>query len=292
MSERKHNYASLMVRSLEDFNAIEVSFDSNWFFRGQRCSHWDLETSLERKDSALKRSEYAEFERNSLVEARRLLEWGDDSGDAFSRLAFLQHHGCRTRLLDFTRCLKVALYFAAQPGACEKDGNPTRDGAIWAISRSALDKKICGLMGDPSADSDAASQRLIQQSLSVGAKANTPAELAVVFCQPALPNPRIVAQKGLFLAPLNLQNDFKANLTIGLNLTGAKEPVRRLNSIEDLPSALNGEDVIKLIILEEARAEMLKYLADQGINEESLYPKVDEFVKRLNEWRPMKEVAQ
>ena len=113
----------------------------------------------------------------------------------------------------------------------------------------------------------------------------------MVFCQPALPNPRIVAQKGLFLAPLNLQNDFKANLTLGLNLTGAKEQVRRLKSIEDLSSALNEEDVIKLIILEEARAEMLKYLADQGINEESLYPKVDEFVKRLNEWRPMKEVA-
>lgn len=291
MSERKHNYASLMVHSLEDFKAMEISFDSSWFFRGQRCSHWDLETSLERKDSDLKRNDYAEFEKNSLVEARRFLEWDADSGDDFSRLAFLQHHGCRTRLLDFTRCLKVALYFAAQTGAREKDGGPTENGAIWAISKSALDKKIRDLAGDVGADSDAASQRLIQQAISLGSKSSPHGELAVVFCQPSLPNPRIVAQKGLFLAPLNLQNDFKANLTTGLNLTGAKEPVRHLNSMEDLRKALKEEDVIKLIILEEARPEMLKYLADQGINKDSLFPKVEEFVKHLNEWRPMKVVA-
>ena len=291
MSARKHNYASLMVHALADFKAIEGFFDSEWFFRGQRCSHWDLETSLERKDSDLKRNEYAEFEKNSLVEAGRLLEWDVNSGDEFSRLAFLQHHGCRTRLLDFTRSLKIALYFAAQAGSCEKDGKPTQNGAIWAISKAALDKKIRGLMGASGTDSSAASQRLIQQSISTGAEANTPDELAVVFCQPSLPNPRIVAQKGLFLAPLNLQNDFKANLTKGLNLTGAKEPVRRLNSMADLPLAIKEEDVIKLIILEGARPDMLKYLADQGIEEEALFPNVDKFVNRLNQWRPRKGVT-
>lgn len=291
MNGRKHNYASLMVSSLQDFKAIESSFDSEWFFRGQRCSNWDLETSMERKDSDLERNEYAAFEKNSLAEARRLLEWDADGGDDFSRLAFLQHHGCKTRLLDFTHCLKVALYFATQAGYCEKDGQSTQNGAIWAISKSALDKKIWGLTGASGEDSWVASRRLIQQSITQGTEACAHDELAVVFCQPPLPNPRIVAQNGLFLAPLNLQNAFKSNLTKGLNLTGIKDPVRHLRSMDELSPAIKEEDVIKLIILEEIRSELLNYLGDNGIDEGSLFPKVEEFAKGLNQWRPRKDVT-
>jgi len=289
MIGRKHNYASLVVKSLEDFKTIESYFDSDWFFRGQRCSNWDLETSLERKDSNLERKEYAAFEKHSLVEACKLLEWDDKGGDDFSRLAFLQHHGCKTRLLDFTLCLKVALYFAVQTGSCEKDGKPTpNEGAIWAISKSALERKIDGLSGDSGKVPEDASRQLIQKSILQGADAGTDDDLAVVFCRPALPNPRIVAQKGLFLAPLNLQNDFKANLTKGLNLTGAKEPVRRLTTVYELPPAIKEEDVIKLIIQKEIRSELLGHLVDNGINEDSLFPNVEEFAKGLNKWRPGK----
>ncbi len=288
MSRRKHNYASLMVRSLDDFKALNDDFDSEWFFRGQMCSHWDLATSLERADSDLQRSEFAAFEAHSLNGARRLLERDIDSGDNFSRLAFLQHHGCTTRLLDFTRCLKVALYFAVQHGSCESNENATANGAIWAISKSALDEKIWEISGDCGENAEGVSRRLIQESIFKGGEADSDDALAVVFCHPCQPNPRMVAQKGLFLAPLNLQNDFKANLTTGLNLTGAKEPVRRLDSIEHLPLALKEEDVIKLIISDEAQPHMLEYLANEGIDEDALFPKVDEFVKRLNEWRPSK----
>jgi hypothetical protein len=289
MSGRKHNYASVMLRSLADFKEIENCFDAKWFFRGQRCSCWDLETSMERKDSELERTKYAAFERNSLLEAGKLLEWDADTGDGFSRLAFLQHHGCKTRLLDFTHCLDVALYFAAESGPCKKNGCPAQNGAIWAISKSALETKIQQLGGDSGVNPADASRRLIMEAIKKGDESRDDGQVAVVFCRPLVPNPRIVAQKGLFLAPLNLDKDFKTNLTIGLNLTGAKEPVRRLGSVDELPSALGEEDVIKLILAEDMRSAMLADLEKRGINHGALFPDLDAFAKGLNEWRPRRE---
>lgn len=289
MTGGKHNYASVMIRSLKDFKAIERAFDSEWFFRGQRCSSWDLETSLERSDSDLERADYAAFEKHALTEARRLLGWDSGGGDDFSCLAFLQHHGCKTRLLDFTLSLEIALYFATQSGSPENDGNSLHHGAIWAISKLALGKKIERLRGSSHSDFWNTSRDLIQASIQAGVDAGVEDELAVVFCQPEVPNPRIIAQKGLFLAPLNLRKDFKTNLTIGLNLTGTKEPVRRLNSAQELVQAVREEEVFKLIVVGEAVSEFRAYLETNGINEAVLLPDLEKFAKNLNQWRPRRE---
>ena len=107
-------------------------------------------------------------------------------------------------------------------------------------------------------------------------------ELGIVFGEPGTPNNRMMVQRGLFLAPLNLEYDFKQNLTAGLNLTGTYEPVRRLNSLDDLRAALLEELVVKIRLAKTMRTELLSFLANRGITEASLFPGLDGYARSLN----------
>lgn len=81
-----------------------------------------------------------------IVRARRLLGQGNDTevdidwpdSSLLSLMALAQHHGVPTRLLDWTRRVHVAMYFAASEKLRRKDEN---DGsiAVWAMNLSHLD---------------------------------------------------------------------------------------------------------------------------------------------------------
>lgn len=87
-----------------------------WIFRGQSYSGWRLETSLERsykrvlpsipiiqceKNILLRFKRGAHLVASHLPAQRNTLEW----------LAFIQHYGGPTRLLDFTKSFYIAAFF-------------------------------------------------------------------------------------------------------------------------------------------------------------------------------------
>jgi len=109
------------------------SFKLQWIYRGQACSEWELASSLERSpfllgiDPAIETTLVAEYRRvfpsmaGSHQQPNSTLEW----------LAFLQHHGTPTRLIDFTRSPYIAAYFAFQEEHDEEDGRV----AIWCLDK-------------------------------------------------------------------------------------------------------------------------------------------------------------
>jgi len=288
MSTKKHNYASFKLDSPSAFETLAALFDSSWVFRGQENSKWDISTSMERDETLLERHHFADFEAFS-IEQIKAYEPHDECelspvSDHFSWLALLQHHGCKTRLVDFTESIKVALYFAYRE-APKKD-NDIAEGAIWAIKQEALKTKIAAIINQPfpNADIDAESRKLINHSIekSLSRDKAEDEELAILFGKPAEPNRRMLVQKGLFLAPLNLKRTFKTNLTDGLNLSGTYEPVPRLESLADLPSSLFAEQVIKILLPKTFRKQLLHYLQEQGITEKILFPGIDGYSRNLN----------
>jgi len=288
MSTPKHNYASFKIDSPVEFETVAALFDSSWVFRGQENSKWDISTSMERDDTRLERGHFADFEAFS-IEQIKAYEPHDECqlspvSDHFSLLALLQHHGCITRLVDFTESIKVALYFAYREAP--KKGNDIAEGAIWAIKQEALKTKVAAIINQqvPNADIDAESRNLINRSIekSLSRQKDECKELAILFGKPAIPNPRMLVQRGLFLAPLNLKYDFKNNLTDGLNLSGNYEPVLRLRYLEDVSAALLTEQVIKILLPKTFRKKVLHYLQEQDITEKMLFPGFDGYIRNLN----------
>lgn len=98
---------------LEQFKCAD-SKNEKIYFRGQANKEWNLIPNILRGNCS---------------ELEQINETNEsfDTNDA-NRLAIAQHYGKKTRCLDFTRNINVALYFA-----CKPDDNIKNDGAIYCV---------------------------------------------------------------------------------------------------------------------------------------------------------------
>ena len=104
-----------------------------WVFRGQREMQWRLEPTLERFMKNL-RGEYSatEVEQHILTKFRRraptYLNDLPMYNDTIGWLALVQHYGGPTRLLDFTKSIYVAAFFALA------EQSTSSHAVIWAVN--------------------------------------------------------------------------------------------------------------------------------------------------------------
>jgi len=105
---------------------------SNWAFRGQADSNWQLSSTLGRyfENFRVDRRAWREQEERILRifkrKAHHFLAQAPDPSDEFQWMALMQHHGAPTRLLDFTWSPYVAAFFALE--------RATADAAVWALN--------------------------------------------------------------------------------------------------------------------------------------------------------------
>lgn len=92
------------------FHASEVETYTNLmlFYRGQSDYSWVLEPSIKRE--------------KNLIEWEQLKEYNFESGNLFEYIAKCQHYGKKTRFLDFTIDINIALFFACKENM-DKDGS-------------------------------------------------------------------------------------------------------------------------------------------------------------------------
>ncbi len=129
------------IESIEDIHRLHSSYGLEYpnrlgyIFRGQSKAMWTLHPTLARVlgDGAMEvyanrlESELsARFVSNVPIETVRL---GSDVSYVWS---LMQHHGAPTRLLDWTRSIYIATYFAARD-------DWTQPGAVWMVSGDLLD---------------------------------------------------------------------------------------------------------------------------------------------------------
>jgi hypothetical protein len=114
---------------------------------------------------------------------------GDPSLNSWVTLVNMQHYGTATRLLDWSECFGVALFFALNSG--EQPKNPV----IWLLNpfslacraRGSNDKSIGDFHLDPKMD----------YYLGIVKAKSWPYKYAMPFSSP-MPNKRIHAQRGFF----------------------------------------------------------------------------------------------
>lgn len=110
-------------------------YRSDFVYRGLDVATWDLQTSLQRLGP-----QYSDVEGPLL---RNFIKYSVDrelaSQPLLYKLAFAQHHGLPTRVLDWTTAPKVALHFAVGD---EKHFD--KDGIIWAVDVVAMRRLLPG----------------------------------------------------------------------------------------------------------------------------------------------------
>lgn len=252
------SWPEIRVTSWQGFiGAIEPCLDAYkghvppvYVFRGQADADWPLEPALSRHlrfvaDPVVGRQieELLETEfiaqASSFPEAQGVWTALASAGRA-ERWAFMQHHGCPTRLLDWTSSAYVAAYFSV----CDFEG---RDGALFVVGAAALDK----YWTTSRAGVDITDDDLIDP---------TSAE-RVVFTWPQLRPQRLTVQQGHFSVNTKILSSH------GEYICTACAAISSAN-----PSAVVYR---KIVIAKELKLVMLQQLRSMNIAPHALFPTID-----------------
>lgn len=248
------------ISSWADFQQWFSPFKSTGCFRGQRKFEWTLETTFDRaiyrtysyKHGSATGNVNAERNENFLIRefqrAAHLYHRNLPGPDALHEwLALMQHHGCPTRLLDWTHSPYVALYFAVYEPSEE-------DGALWALNLNWAEEVSNHFKQDWNALTDAEKQTKISPRI----------------VRPSISrlNERMVTQRGELLSTSSYSVPFALTL---------------LALILRDKGRLDRNPVLSRVKISKAkRLEFLDELNRMNIHHASLFPGPDGFSKSLS----------
>jgi FRG domain-containing protein len=244
--------------------------DGCWCFRGQREASWGLDTSLDRGVRREKFSPHSSslYHLNRKTEMKGLLYRFQQyahtylphvpaTDDLSSWYSLMQHYCAPTPLLDWTESPYVGLYFAIENSA---SGSHC---AVWAIDSDWLEKRGREVLQQKEIKLALVEQRAVKSSSADTEHTNrllreTEAPL-VLRINPAMSNPRLFAQQGLFLCKLIEQASVgQLLMTMVMYPTLTERPVIR-----------------KLEVGGDLRIKFLKRLRAMNIHRASLFPGLD-----------------
>jgi len=259
----------------ENWRAVQSMAEqfTGWVFRGQLCFDWELTTSLERAHLlGPNTGSITEYEQSILRQFRRAahhyIASPPDGNDILEWLSLIQHHGGPTRLLDFTRSLYVAAFYAVE----DAEG----DSAIWCLNANALNEIVCQ---DDTIKEQIDSPTAIFNELFVG-NLDRPATLVLEperFCE------RMIAQQGVFCVPCSLATKVHKLLFQSLNSEREFRVSRHQYDFAHLQLGtfpVAGR-VMKIRISKELHIEIRQNLRHMNIHAGSLFPGLDGFARSL-----------
>lgn len=291
-------YAEIVIKDIDDF--YEYLRKSNYFrnsltFRGQMNCDWPIASGIDRKMRPYLDSNHiiGRYEENKILEIQRrahtLIDKDIPANDDYLEwMALLQHHGAKTRLVDFSRSIFVACYFATR-----YDGKSSTDAAVWGVHLGKLERfkmdKIYSEFRIPPDIPTHEKDKLIAKYALI----NDHKLYGVSILRPFRQNQRLFAQQGEFLSALNIKKSFMENLSevfIGNCDTEVSDgycdftaPYKR-GYISDFSSdeLVKYIGVVKFIIPEKFHRGLRVVLEHMNIQTESLFPDFEGAVQALN----------
>ena len=273
----KERFVEIILERPNSFNWIKEilnEFQSIFSFRGQNDINWALITKVERAYQKLNnRDKYDihSFEKNIINSFKQKYEEQLKQVDFHSILAYMQHYGLSTRLLDFSKDFLIALFFALEPDF--KSKSHAQDSVVWGIRNIDINSNInLEVIGNQLFDADGINDYLVDSIKGEIEKR------MVRFVSPKIQNPRIKIQKGCFICPSNLNADFESNFfgafeldkrdlhkwSITLNNTNQNEIIR---------NKVGSCFILKIIISHKIKNNLIQYLKSIGYTHNYFYLK-------------------
>lgn len=104
---------TLNIKTYQELKKLYTSLSDKHIFRGQADSSWNINSTLYRNKFISKKALGEEQMLNSFGKSIHLYEKNGKTPDGkVEKLAYLQHYGAPTRLIDFTYSPYIATYFA------------------------------------------------------------------------------------------------------------------------------------------------------------------------------------
>jgi hypothetical protein len=206
-------YSAFLVEDIDDLLHFARRGGYSFLFRGQSDYRWPLQTKLERDISErikeipglhryetlvldqFKRRAHLYLTAADLPPPESPAEW----------LAFIQHYGGPTRLLDFTRSIFIATYFAIG------HNNKADAAVVYVVNQCPLVQKFQERRECYETTYPGCSTSLLAM-LNDSITNDRHVEGAIVF-DPVRQNRRLLQQQGVFIVPLSLAHSFQDNLS-------------------------------------------------------------------------------
>ena len=240
--------------------------DECWCFRGQQEASWGLDTSLDRGVRREKFSPHSSslyhLDRKTEMQgllyrfqqyAHTYLPHVPATDDLSSWYALMQHYCAPTPLLDWTESPYVGLYFAIENKALESHS------AVWAIDSDWLQARGREMLQQkdiPSPPVESSPTETAEETNRLLRGTEAPVILRI---NPSMSNPRLFAQRGLFLCKLIEQ------ASVG----------QLLMSMVMYPTLTDRPVIRKLDVVSSLRIKFLKQLRAMNIHRASLFPGLD-----------------
>lgn len=264
MESRNAGSLSALIEGVLDLTAGADSHE--WWFRGHGRSTFVLLPSLYRDITdvgdalAMEGRLLREFDNRS-----RTVQGAAGTRNSWETLFLMQHHRVPTRLLDWSRNLLIATYFAVHDDAAWEDpGDPP---CVYVFNSYLWNTNVLGTAGV--AGSLGPVTELTEGSMAsyapraYGTPVGPPQENAVAIAGPEFA-PRIIAQRGVF------------------TVFGTKPPEANV-PLEEQDAALPGGSSLCRFALQGSEADWKKALRIVGIGAFTAFPDLDGLAAELKD---------
>ena len=185
--------------------------------------------------------------------------------DKLDLLAFIQHFGGVTRLLDFTDSFPVALFFASESVATPQD-----DISVWCLRRDKLRLDNSNLRNRDERREFAS--QIIEDGLEID---------SVIAFAPTVLNERLYAQQGLFIMPCSLKKSLSELLENVLE-TDFSPNINPESDWENQKIDLENTVLIKFNFKGNIVRDILVALRKMNISADHLFPDITGMCRSLS----------
>jgi len=270
------------IRINDPDSFLGLRFPEYWVFRGQERD-WSLKTTIERLFDELKYNYFwlsnpewkIEESFDELFREKVALLLGNHIQGRLELRALMQHYGMPTRFLDFTKSFFIALYFAGKD--CDSTYN---DGVVWAVNLVELYKshvlggRVLNVntvnLGEIAADYRSRNITEIGRCFPM----LIPLDL---YPEQLTKNKRFINQQGKFLMFMG-NNGFEESFYSSFGLKKNDKQERELNNLD---KNFIETKLIKFIVPQRIKTNLLQYLNNIKINQEFLFPDNDHLADKL-----------